>query len=162
MNDVLNAALQERHLNVTYLVILFHGFPRSALAGLAVDSAAATVPSAALHKEAPREEDHVGQLQLLSQVDGVVPGSAAVTLGIIVEHVQVHCKKHTLCEQVHAVSKNTQHVFRGKGLNMSLGSQLLLRISQVKSLTVLSILHAFQKNNYHQQQRKTKNPKRLS
>lgn len=49
-------------------MVLPHGLPRGALAGLPVDGAAATVSPAALHEEAPWEEDHVGELQLLSQV----------------------------------------------------------------------------------------------
>lgn len=91
---------QEQHCNkkilkTAYLVVLFHSLPWIARTGLPVDSSAAAVSSAALYKQAARKEDHVGELQLFPQVDGVVPGSAAVTLDIIIEPVQVNCKKHT-------------------------------------------------------------------
>jgi len=70
-------------------MILFHGFPGAARAGFPVDGPTATVAPTTLHKEAPGKEDHVRQLQLLSQVDGVIPGSATVALDVIVEPVQV-------------------------------------------------------------------------
>lgn len=76
-------------------MIFFYSFPRSAGTGFPVDGSTATVTSTALHEEATGKEDHVGQLQLLSQVDGVIPRSAAIALDIIIEPVQVHCKKHT-------------------------------------------------------------------
>lgn len=134
---LLVAALQQRPLRTTYLVILFHSFPRIALAGLPADSPTATVPSTALHKETAWKEDRVGQLQLLSYVYWIIPGSATVTLDIIVEPVQVNCKKCTHCvSKCTAVSKTLSMCF-GKWVgrfsdnlltwrfNMSLGSQLL-------------------------------------
>lgn len=93
-------SIATRNLRMTYLMILFHGFPWIACAGPPVDSSTATISSTALHEEATWKEDHIGQLQLFSYIDRVIPGSATVTLGIIVEPIQVNWKQiHTLCKQ---------------------------------------------------------------
>lgn len=77
-------------LKLQYLMILLYCLPWAARAGLPVESSATTVATTALHKEASWEEDCVGQLQLLPEIHRVIPGSATVTLDIIIEPVQVH------------------------------------------------------------------------
>lgn len=109
---------------MVYLVILLHCLPWAARAGLPVDSSATTVATTALHKEASWEEDCVGQLQLLPEIHRVIPGSATVTLDIIIEPVQVHCRQtHTGS----AWADMTRARFRSLhkphwGLNLSLGA----------------------------------------
>lgn len=51
---------------------------------------AAAVSSAAFHQQTSGEEDGVGDPQLLAQVHRVVAGSAAVSLDVVIETIQIN------------------------------------------------------------------------
>lgn len=76
-----------------YLMIFFHQSPGWTHTGFPVGlfgTATATISSATLDKKTARKENNVGDLQLLPQVDRIVPWSAAVTFHILIQPVQVN------------------------------------------------------------------------
>lgn len=90
---------QVEHVD-TYLMVFLCDPGRLTLAVVAAVGAAGAVSAAALHQEAAWPENGIGPLELLTQGDGEVPGSAAVQADFLSQQIEIGSASKTQIIQI--------------------------------------------------------------